>query len=157
MVHLPHELISCSTTSWESSIRWHKLTLGLHACLHVLDLWHMHVRWTSCHKLYLCIPWMKQWCGKNDLLNSSAATLELTTGSFLGVIVIELIQHYNYSNIFLPWLGVFPVDIDLSHQPPGVYSLEINATDIFNFSDTRVISYTSKLYNSTLAYVVGHR
>ena len=143
MVHLPHELISCSPTSLESSIRWHKLTLGLHTCLHVLDLWHnyackVHM---SCHKLYLRIPWMKQW---NGLLNSSAATLKLTTGLFLGVIVIELIQHHNYSNIFLPWLGVFPVDIDLSRQPPGVYSLEINATDIFNFSGTSVISYTSK-------------
>lgn len=47
------------------------------------------------------------------------------------------------SSPFLNWLGAFPIDVDLTHQLPGVYSLEIIAIDIFNLSDRSVISYTS--------------
>ena len=76
-------------------------------------------------------------------LNLSAVTLKLTAG-----ITFRLIHLIHVPTILiffsLTWLGVFPVEIDLSRQPPGVYSLEINATDIFNFSDMNVISYTSK-------------
>ena len=69
-------------------------------------------------------------------------TLKMTTGLTFSWIDTSY-TCINYTNIFT-WLGIFPVEIDLSRQPPGVYSLEINATDVFNFNDTKVISYTSK-------------
>lgn len=63
----------------------------------------------------------------------------------------DLIHFSNFGFFMsLNTVGVFPVDIDLTNHPPGVYSLEITAIDIFNLSDRHVISYTSK--KLSLAY-----
>ena len=40
-------------------------------------------------------------------------------------------------------IGTFPVHINLTRNPPGVYSLEITATDVFNLTDKNIISYRS--------------
>ena len=46
-------------------------------------------------------------------------------------------------------VGTFPVHINLTHNPPGVYSLEITATDVFNLTDKNIISYTSGYLKTT--------
>ena len=46
-------------------------------------------------------------------------------------------------------VGTFPVHINLTRNPPGVYSLEITATDVFNLTDKNIISYTSGYLKTT--------
>ena len=54
------------------------------------------------------------------------------------------VQYTHIVCVFLvTWIGAFPIDIDLTRRPPGVYTLEITATDVFSLSDRNIISYTS--------------
>ena len=57
-------------------------------------------------------------------------------------------QHTDTYSLSDLHIGTFPVHINLTRNVPGVYSLEITATDVFNLTDRNIITYTSAYLNN---------